>query len=135
MFPVFVFAGQIVSIKGEKMQGSLKKITFEKDSAILYFDNGLSFSEDMSVIDISFNYADRINSVHDISFSILETSKNHITVRNAKKGDIVNIFNLHGLSVMEFKIKSLNDVIDISSLKNGVYIIKIEKKVVKLVKK
>lgn len=132
-------------VKINTLDGDLRKIAFVKNAtrgftALYLLDENSSIALGMYTRDISTEnqlflldiFENRISIktlstpsyLHQISFSVLH-EKNAIEIKGIEKTENFKIFNLLGSEVLSGQINN-NEQININTLKNGVYLFKLE---------
>ncbi len=124
-------AGPKLTVNGKEVEKFVTKITFEGDNAILHFGNE-SEAYDMNSVVLTFSALSGIDEI--ISYSFNGIINNHIELGGIPTGTIVDIYDTTGKLRISEKIDSNPKQIDISSLNNGIYMLKAGKNCIKFKK-
>jgi hypothetical protein len=132
--------------------GSIKKISFYDNKIvvnylnedeekfdiskikIIYFKNGI-FSSD-TIISQTYNSIafNKFNDTEEKISIYPNPSKNKISINNLTASSKISIYSIQGYKIFESEINQSNNSIDISQFPKGFYLVKINDKVIKLIK-
>lgn len=107
---------------------TINKITFSNENLVLKFNTGSAISYSLSKIN---NLFFQISSqTKDISTSEMKIFPNpatdYIEISNLNSEDTeISIFNLSGMQIMCARLNMADNKLNVSSLKKGIYILKI----------
>ena len=120
----------ILIINGETIEKVVTKITFEGDLVVLSFADTSVSSEDMG--NVILRFSDLATSIKDINaFQLKQAVDGSLNIKGLAEGTQVQIFDASGK-----QMTATNDTtINVSSLKPGMYILKVGSQIVKFVKK
>lgn len=99
------------------------------------FTDGSTLSFDMDDIVVNLNAPTDITTLQNNLFTINTAVGNNLVVTGVKAGKMLSILSVTGISVYSCMTESNETRINISSLASGVYLLNIDGKVVKFIKK
>lgn len=121
---------QVLTINGKIIDKVVTKITFEDDNAVLYFGNERNIY-DLNDIKITFSYSEGIENIETMK---IYKANNNIIISGTIDGLEVSIFDISGKCLHKENTNNGITELNISDLKNGIYIISIDNKRIKLKK-
>ncbi len=114
----------------------LKQITFNGKTVNIENKAGTTYSNTMG--DISRIYFDDLSSIADIEWQdgnlVEHISPDEIAI-NSEAGSMVAIYNLTGAEMVTRRIQAHGETICITSLPQGVYIVKADERTTKIIKR
>lgn len=129
---------QTVTINGETVEKAVARITFNGDLVNLSFDDGTVMeSIDMGNLVITFSKATGDDTAIDLLqvFSYSKLVGNQLIVGNIQEKAPIAIYDANGMCCLTTVASSSSQNIDISNLKGGAYILRVDKQVIKFVKR
>lgn len=99
------------------------------------FTDGSTLSFDMDDIVVNLNAPTDITTLQNNLFTINTAVGNNLVVTGVKAGKMLSILSVTGISVYSCMTESNETSINISSLALGIYLLNIDGKVVKFIKK
>lgn len=99
------------------------------------FTDGSTLSFDMDDIVVNLNAPTDIATLQNNLFTINTAVGDNLVVTGVKAGKMLSILSVTGISVYSCMTESNETSINISSLASGVYLLNIDGKVVKFIKK
>lgn len=126
---------QTVTINGEAVDKTVCQISFSGDNVVLTFSDGTHVTQEMSQVSITFSQTnDTATSALEI-FSYGKVVGDKFIVGNISDKTPIAIYNAAGVRCLQTVATSSSQQVDISHLKTGVYLLRIDKQVVKFVKR
>lgn len=124
-----------VMVNGEALASSPAKITINGDNVNVTFSDGSMTSFDMDDIVVNFSMPTDVATLQNKLFSINSTVENQLILSGVEAEKRLSILSISGISVYTGKTESNETRIDISNLASGVYLLNVDGKVVKFIKK
>lgn len=122
-------ASQVLVINGEVVEKVVTKLTFDGDNVTLTFADSTTQTADMDAVSMQFT---DVLAIRDImAFQLKKTIDNQIDLSGLTPGTEVFIFDAAGKQV----IRSKASLINVRSLKSGIYVLKAGNQIVKFVKR
>ncbi|MBE6326746.1 MAG: T9SS type A sorting domain-containing protein [Bacteroidales bacterium] len=131
----FVMASPEIMVNGEAISKSPTQIKINGDNVNVTFTDGSTLSFDMDDIVVNLNAPTDITTLQNNLFTINTAVGNNLVVTGVKAGKMLSILSVTGISVYSCMTESNETRINISSLASGVYLLNIDGKVVKFIKK
>lgn len=131
----FVMANPEVMVNGEALASSPAKITINGDNVNVTFSDGSMTSFDMDDIVVNFSMPTDVATLQNKLFAINSTVENQLILSGVEAEKRLSVLSVSGISVYTGKTESNETRIDISNLASGVYLLNIDGKVVKFIKK
>lgn len=131
----FVMASPEIKVNGETISKSPTQIKINGDNVNVTFTDGSTLSFDMDDIVVNLNAPTDITTLQNNLFTINTAVGNNLVVTDVKAGKMLSILSVTGISVYSCMTESNETRINISSLASGVYLLNIDGKVVKFIKK
>ena len=138
---------QTISLEVKKWDGSnnsislntLRKITFSSGTTILNYQSGTNVSVVTS--DIRKFMFSSFTGIDDIIFDANKLylfpnpSTDYISLRNLSGNELnIAIYSINGTELLNSKISNINQQIDIRQLNKGIYLLKVNSKMLKFIK-
>lgn len=120
---------QRLIINGETVEKTVARITFEGDLVVLYFTDSSERKEDMNTVKIAFTNATSITDL--TTYNMRGVVDGKLYLEGLAQGAEVLIFDAAGKQLK----RTTSNVIDVTNLKTGVYVLKADKQVVKFMKR
>jgi hypothetical protein len=127
--PMVKADNQRLIINGETIEKTVARITFEGDLVVLHFADSGERKEDMNTVKISFTNATSINDL--TTYNMRGVVDGKLYLEGLTQGAEVLIFDATGKQLK----RTTSNVIDVTNLKTGVYVLKADKQVVKFMKR
>jgi hypothetical protein len=124
-----------IMVNGEAISKSPTQIKINGDNVNVTFTDGSTLSFDMDDIVVNLNAPTDITTLQNNLFTINTAVGNNLVVTGVKAGKMLSILSVTGISVYSCMTESNETRINISSLASGVYLLNIDGKVVKFIKK
>ena len=124
-----------IKVNGEAILSSPSQIKINGDNVNVTFTDGSTLSFDMDDIVVNLNAPTDITTLQNNLFTINTAVGNNLVVTGVKAGKMLSILSVTGISVYSCMTESNETRINISSLASGVYLLNIDGKVVKFIKK
>lgn len=113
----------------------LRKLSFSDGNLVATFKDGTSESYEMSDISgLSFDSETGVGTVSVMEGRMVYSASQGLAVVAGSEGSTFSVFNLSGNSVLQQKIGSDLETVDLSSLQKGVYLVRLGSKTVKIVR-
>lgn len=120
---------QRLIINGETVEKTVARITFEGDLVVLHFTDSSERKEDMNTVKIAFTNATSITDL--TTYNMRGVVDGKLYLEGLAQGAEVLIFDATGKQLKRIS----SNVIDVTNLKTGVYVLKADKQVVKFMKR
>ena len=120
---------QRLIINGETVEKTVARITFEGDLVVLHFTDSSERKEDMNTVKIAFTNATSITDL--TTYNMRGVVDGKLYLESLAQGAEVLIFDAAGKQLK----RTTSNVIDVTNLKTGVYVLKADKQVVKFMKR
>lgn len=120
---------QRLIINGETVEKTVARITFEGDLVVLHFTDSSERKEDMNTVKIAFTNATSITDL--TTYNMRGVVDGKLYLEGLAQGAEVLIFDATGKQLK----RTTSNVIDVTNLKTGVYVLKADKQVVKFMKR
>ena len=120
---------QRLIINGETVEKTVARITFEGDLVVLHFTDSSERKEDMNTVKIAFTNATSITDL--TTYNMRGVVDGKLYLEGLAQGAEVLIFDAAGKQLK----RTTSNVIDVTNLKTGVYVLKADKQVVKFMKR
>jgi hypothetical protein len=127
--PMVKADNQRLIINGETIEKTVARITFEGDLVVLHFTDSSERKEDMNTVKIAFTNATSINDL--TTYNMRGVVDGKLYLEGLAQGTEVLIFDATGKQLK----RTTSNVIDVTNLKTGVYVLKADKQVVKFMKR
>ncbi len=124
-----------VMVNGEALASSPAKITINGDNVNVTFSDGSMTSFDMDDIVVNFSMPTDVATLQNKLFAINSTVENQLILSGVEAEKRLSVLSVSGISVYTGKTESNETRIDISNLASGVYLLNVDGKVVKFIKK
>ncbi len=124
-----------IKVNGEVISSSPSQIKINGDNVNVTFTDGSTLSFDMDDIVVNLNAPTDITTLQNNLFTINTAVGDNLVVTGVKEGKMLSILSVTGISVYSCMTESNETSINISSLASGVYLLNIDGKVVKFIKK
>ena len=121
---------QTLTINGEKVEKLLTRITFEGDNAVLTFGDNTTQTADMEAVILSFS-VDDLTAIGTIKGNV----GNKLSIDGLEPDTEVEIYDAQGKKLLTAHIDETRAILNTRSLKNGVYLLKANRQVVKFIKR
>ena len=131
----FVMASPVIMVNGEAISKSPTQIKINGDNVNVTFTDGSTLSFDMDDIVVNLNAPTDITTLQNNLFTINTAVGDNLVVTGVKAGKMLSILSVTGISVYSCMTESNETSINISSLASSVYLLNIDGKVVKFIKK
>lgn len=135
LWSIFAAASPEVKVNGEKLTSSPAQITLKGDNVNVTFTDGTTSSFDMDDIVVNFTMPTDVATLQNKLFAISTTVENELVITGVEAGKRFSILSVAGISVYSDETKSNETRIDISGLASGIYLLNVDGKVVKFIKK
>lgn len=122
-------------MNGEALASSPAKITINGDNVNVTFSDGSMTSFDMDDIVVNFSMPTDVATLQNKLFAINSSVENQLILSGVESEKRFSILSVSGISVYTGKTESNETRIDISNLASGVYLLNVDGKVVKFIKK
>ena len=119
---------QVLVVNGETVEKVVTRMTFEGDNVILTFVDNSTQTADMGSVTLSFGSLSSINDLK--AFQLKKVVNGQISLEGLEKGTEVFIYDTAGKQIARSKSTNIN----VSKLKEGVYVLKAGTQLVKFVK-
>ena len=121
---------QTLTINGQVVEKLVTKITFDGDNVVLTFGDQSTQTADMSIVKLSFT-VDGTTSIGTIKKEV----ENVLDINGLEPGTEVIIYDAQGKKMMSVQASEVHAVLNTSTLKHGIYLMKAGRQVVKFVKR
>lgn len=135
LWSLFAMATPEVMVNGEALASSPAKITINGDNVNVTFSDGSMTSFDMDDIVVNFSMPTDVATLQNKLFAINSTVENQLILSGVEAEKRLSVLSVSGISVYTGKTESNETRIDISNLASGVYLLNVDGKVVKFIKK
>lgn len=113
----------------------LRSITFDDGRMVATYDDGTTESYVMSEISrLDFEETSGVKMVSLMEGKVSYSASTGLLVVGNTEGGTLSIMDLGGTVVMEQKLESPVETIDLSSLQKGVYLLRLDSKTIKIVR-
>ena len=126
---------QTVTINGETVEKTVCQISFSGDNVVLTFSDGTNVTQDMSEVSIALSKTNDTATGALEVFSYGKVVGDKFIVGNISDKSPIAIYNAAGVRCLQTVATGTSQQVDISHLKSGVYILRVDKQVVKFVKR
>lgn len=126
---------QTVTINGETVEKTVCQISFSGDNVVLTFSDGTNVTQDMSEVSIALSKTNDTATGALKVFSYGKVVGDKFIVGNISDKSPIAIYNAAGVRCLQTVATGTSQQVDISHLKSGVYILRVDKQVVKFVKR
>ena len=126
---------QTVTINGETVEKTVCQISFSGDNVVLTFSDGTNVTQDMSEVSIAFSKTNDTATGALEVFSYGKVVGDKFIVGNISDKTPISIYNAAGVRCLQTVATGTSQQVDISHLKSGIYILRVDKQVVKFVKR
>ena len=126
---------QTVTINGEAVTATVCNITFDGDNVVLHFSDQSSQTADMNDVVISFSEGTATGIARLNAFTYNGVVGDMLRVANVAPGTRLAIYNTAGQKVAEREAVENDNLISLSGLPAGTYILHAGQQAVKFVKK
>lgn len=124
-----------IMVNGEAISKSPTQIKINGNNVNVTFTDGSTLSFDMDDIVVNLNAPTDITTLQNNLFTINTAVGDNLVVTGVKAGKMLSILSVTGISVYSCMTESNETSINISSLASGIYLLNIDGKVVKFIKK
>lgn len=135
LWSMFAMASPEVKVNGEALLSSPTQITINGDNVNVTFSDGSTSSFDMDDIVVNFNDPTNVATLQNKLFSINSAVKDQLVLTGVESGKRLSILSVAGISVYSSITNSNETRLDISGLASGIYLLNVDGKVVKFIKK
>ena len=131
----FAMSAPEIKVNGEAISSSPSQIKINGDIVNVTFTDGSTLSFDMDDIVVNFNTITEASALQNCLFGIKTIVGNQLVLTGVEAGKRLSILSVSGISVYSCHTESNETRIDISNLASGVYLLNVDGKVVKFIKK
>ena len=131
----FAMSAPEIKVNGEAISSSPSQIKINGDIVNVTFTDGSALSFDMDDIVVNFNTITEASALQNCLFGIKTVVGNQLVLTGVEAGKRLSILSVSGISVYSCHTESNETRIDISNLASGVYLLNVDGKVVKFIKK
>lgn len=131
----FAMSAPEIKVNGEVISTSPSQIKINGDIVNVTFTDGSTLSFDMDDIVVNFNTITDASALQNCLFGIKTVVGNQLVLTGVEAGKRLSILAVSGISVYSCHTESNETRIDISNLASGVYLLNVDGKVVKFIKK
>ena len=131
----FAMSAPEIKVNGEVISSSPSQIKINGDIVNVTFTDGSALSFDMDDIVVNFNTITEASALQNCLFGIKTVVGNQLVLTGVEAGKRLSILSVSGISVYSCHTESNETRIDISNLASGVYLLNVDGKVVKFIKK
>ena len=131
----FAMSAPEIKVNGEVIYSSPSQIKINGDIVNVTFTDGSTLSFDMDDIVVNFNTITEASALQNCLFGIKTVVGNQLVLTGVEAGKRLSILSVSGISVYSCHTESNETRIDISNLASGVYLLNVDGKVVKFIKK
>lgn len=131
----FTMSAPEIKVNGEVISTSPSQIKINGDIVNVTFTDGSTLSFDMDDIVVNFNTITDASALQNCLFGIKTVVGNQLVLTGVEAGKRLSILSVSGISVYSCHTESNETRIDISNLASGVYLLNVDGKVVKFIKK
>lgn len=124
-----------IKVNGEVISSSPSQIKINGDIVNVTFKDVSTLSFDMDDIVVNFNTITDASALQNCLFGIKTVVGNQLVLTGVEAGKRLSILSVSGISVYSCHTESNETRIDISNLSSGVYLLNVDGKVVKFIKK
>ncbi len=135
LWSLFAMATPEVMVNGEALASSPAKITINGDNVNVTFSDGTTSIFDMDDIVVNFNMPTDVATLQNKLFAINTVVGDQLVLTGVEAGKRLSILSVAGISVYTGEIESNETRIDISGFASGIYLLNVDGKVVKFIKK
>ena len=135
MVPPGAYAGngQTLTVNGQTVDKVLSKMTFNGDNVILTFTDNSSQTSGMESVSLSFSSASAIDAVNVFQYNGIVGDV--ISLGGLMAGTSITIYDTAGRKQMSSTAQGSSVQMNVASLQNGIYLLKVGKQVVKFAKR
>ena len=131
----FAMSAPEIKVNGEAISSFPSQIKINGDIVNVTFTDGSTLSFDMDDIVVNFNTITEASALQNCLFGIKTIVGNQLVLTGVEAGKRLSILSVSGISVYSCHTESNETRIDISNLASGVYLLNVDGKVVKFIKK
>lgn len=131
----FAMSAPEIKVNGEVISTSPSQIKINGDIVNVTFTDGSTLSFDMDDIVVNFNTITDASALQNCLYGIKTIVGNQLVLTGVEAGKRLSILSVSGISVYSCHTESNETRIDISNLASGVYLLNVDGKVVKFIKK
>lgn len=131
----FAMSAPEIKVNGEVISSSPSQIKINGDIVNVTFTDGSTLSFDMDDIVVDFNTITEASALQNCLFGIKTVVGNQLVLTGVEAGKRLSILSVSGISVYSCHTESNETRIDISGFASGVYLLNVDGKVVKFIKK
>lgn len=131
----FAMSAPEIKVNGEVISSSPSQIKIDGDIVNVTFTDGSALSFDMDDIVVNFNTITDVSALQKCMYRIKTIVNNQLVLTGVEAGKRLSVLSVSGISVYSCHTESNETRIDISSFASGVYLLNVDGKVVKFIKK
>lgn len=131
----FAMSAPEIKVNGEAISSSPSQIKINGDIVNVTFTDGSALSFDMDDIVVNFNTITDVSALQKCLYGIKTIVNNQLVLTGVEAGKRLSMLSVSGISVYSCHTESNETRIDISNLASGVYLLNVDGKVVKFIKK
>ena len=126
---------QEIIINGQPLEKTVVQLTFSGDNVILFFDDNSTQSTDMGDLSIRF-IDDGTTDIRQLqTFRMKQLVDGRLEIEGITAGTAIFIYDTTGKILLRTVAVEDITILDISSLKKGIYFIKTGKQIIKFIKR
>lgn len=135
MCPLITMADPVVQVNGEAISSSPAKITLEDDNVNVVFTDGTTSTFDMDDIVVNFSSTAGVTSLQGSFFAINSLVEDQLTIAGIDAGKSFSIISFSGVTIFNGTTDSSETNIDMSGMPSGCYLLQVDGKFIKFIKK
>ncbi len=131
---LYVNAQQEIIINGQPVEKTVVQLTFSGDNVILHFNDDSTQTTDMGDVTIRL-FDDGTTDIRQLqTFRLKQPVDGRLVIEGLAAGVPVFIYDTTGKMILRTIATEGMTILDISSLKRGIYLIKTGKQIIKFIK-
>jgi hypothetical protein len=124
---------QTLTINGQTVDKLVSQITFNGDNVVFHFADNSTQSADMNTAVLSFSHATDIQTLNLLQFKGVVGDA--ISLSGIADGSGIAIYDAAGHQQLSMKAQGTSVQIDVAAFQKGLYLLKVDKQVIKFMKR
>ena len=133
--PSISMADPEVQVNGETISLTPTKITLEGDNVNVTFSDGTLSTFDMEEVVVSFSTTTGVTALQNNLFTINSQVEDQLTIAGIEAGKRFSIVSFSGVTVYSGVTDTLKTNVNLSGMPSGCYLLQVDGKFIKFIKK